>query len=506
MGDDEWKKRLNDSGYKNWLKVSLALIESKEALHDFSKNVIVAIHNDIKTRLGSGTCTATSACNTRKGGGITGKAPSCPSCAQWVIEIKKQSNGQLQWKNTDPTKWHNLPWEIAKCFMNAQGAKATAAANTGPDTTDLSGMLNILVNCKEITLKHLKDKKLPEHVRTVRNDLMHCATMSFSDAKMQGMVDQVIALLEDDKELKHLKVSKDKVKLIKSLKDSKFELKPNDEDVCIETALESHALAADSGEEINEDNESMMSKLRKLIKGNKDLEKKFDDKVNKIDEKLTNMKQEYDAEISRVDISVGELKGRIESLEKLASGQSFPSSDPTSSVLGHEIKSFYKNALQSCAQKKKLDLPKYNTNETKEKMFVSIVLFDGTEFKSKPKPSKKEAEQSAAEEALKFLGNEDVEVSNEKNDSPSTEHQVMDNKLTQQKDKNYKNLLQEKAQKKKIPNPIYNSEKKTDAGFLSEVMYGGRWFSPDTSPQSKKVDAEQKAAQFVLAILDRYLM
>ncbi|CAB4033937.1 Hypothetical predicted protein [Paramuricea clavata] len=300
LGDEEWKKRLNDSGYKNWLKVSLALIESKEALHDFTENVIVVLHNDIKTRLGSGKCTTPSACNMRKGGGITGKSPPCPSCAQWVIEIKKQSNGQLQWKNADPTKWHNLPWEIAKCFMNAQ----------------------------EITLKHLKDKKLPKDVRKVRNDLMHCATMSFSDAEMQGMVDKVIALLEDYKELKHLKICQDKVKLIKSLRDNEFELKTKDEHVCIKTVLESHALAAESGDEVDK---SMISKLRQFIKENKDLERKFDDKVNKIDEKLTNMKHKYDAEISRVDIDLGELKGRIEFLEKkLASGQSFPSDNPAS--------------------------------------------------------------------------------------------------------------------------------------------------------------------------------
>ncbi len=499
MADEEWKKRLNDSGYKNWLKVSLALIESKEALHDFTKKVIDAIHNDIKTRLGPGTCTGTSACNTRKGG-ATGKEPTCPNCAQWVTEIKNNRSGLLHWKNADPTKWHNLPWEIAKCFMNAQGSKATAASVTGPEKTDLSGMLNVLVNCKEFGRNHLKDKKLPEHVRTVRNDLMHCATMSFSDAEMQSMVDKVIALLEDDKELKHLKICQDKVEIIKSLRNAEFELKPEDEEVCIGTALD-HALAADSGEEIDE---NMMSKLGKLIKGNKDLERKFDDKYNKIDEKVEKMKEVYDAEFSKVHINIGELTGRIEYLEKLTCGQSF-SKSPTSPVLGHEMKSFYKNILQSCAQKKKLDLPKYTTIETEEKKFVSKVLVDGKEFKSnEPKPSKKEAEQNAAEEALKFLGNEDSEVSNEKNDSSSTEHQVMDSKSTQQKDKNYKNLLQEKAQKQKMTNPIYNSSK-TDAGFLSEVMYDARWYSPDMSPQNKKVDAEQKAAQFVLAYLqDRY--
>ncbi|CAB4023515.1 Hypothetical predicted protein, partial [Paramuricea clavata] len=134
-------------------------------------------------------------------------------------------------------------------------------------------------------------------------------------------------------------------------------------------------------------------------------------------------------------------------------------------------------------------------------MFVSIVLFDGKDFKSKRKPSKKEAEQNAAEEALKFLGNEEVEVSSETNESQLAEHQVMDNTWTQQRDKNYKNMLQEKAQKQKIPYPIY-FYKQTDTGFLSEVMYDGRTYSPDMSPQNKKIDAEQKAAQFVLAYLD----
>ena len=481
LGDEQWKKSLNDSGYKNWLKVSRALIESKEALHDFTERIIVAIHNDIKARLGPGTCTGTSTCDTR-----TRKEPSCASCAQWVTEIKKYKSGPLFWNNADPTKWHNLPWEIAKCFMNVHlGDKATAASVTGPEKTSFSGMLNVLVNCNEFGLNHLKDEKLPELVRTVRNDLMHCATMSLSDAEMQSMVDKVIALLEDNKELKHLKICQDKVKIIKSLRDAEFEVKPKDEEVCIETVLESHALPADSGEEIDE---NMVSKLSKLRNANKDVERKSDDKLNKIDE---------------VDINIGELTGRIEFLEKLTSGQSF-SNSPTSSVLGHKIKSFYKNALQSYAQKKKLDLPKYNSILTEEGMFVSTVLFNGKEFKSnEPKPSKKEAEQNAAEEALKFLGNEDSEVSNEKNDSASTEHQVMDSKSTQQKDKNYKNLLQEKTQKMTTPNPIYNS-RKTDVGFLSEVMYDGRWYTPDMSPQNKKVDAEQKAAQFVLLCLDRY--
>ena len=504
MSDEEWRKRLNNPGYKNWIKVSLALIKSKEALHDFTEKTIIAIHNDIKTKVGSGICTGTSLCNTRKGGGPTGKEPSCPNCAQWVTEIKRIRNGQLYWKNADPKIWHNAPWEIAKCFMNAQGSKATAASVTGPDKTDLSGILNVLIGCKEFGHNHLNNKKLPEQVREVRNDLMHCATMSFTNAEMQNMVNKVIALLEDEKELKHEKICHDKVKVIKSIRDSDFELKSDDEEICIQTALETHELAFVSGEEIDENMKSLHETIITLIKGNKHLEKKFDDKLKKSNEEITNIKQECDAKFLKYDVIIGKLKGKIESLEKnQASGQSCSSSS-TSSIFGNEIKSFYKNALQSYAQKKKLDSPRYETIETKEKRFVSIVYFEGNEFKSiEPKPSKKEAEQNAAEQALIFIGNKDVEVSNEKDDFTSVDPQVMGSNLTsQQIDKNYKNLLQEIAQKKKIPNPIYNS-RKTESGFLSEVMYDGQWYSPDISPQNKKVDAEQKAASFVLAYLDR---
>ena len=500
MADEEWQKRLNNPGYKNWLKVSLALIQSKEALHDFTKNVIDALHSNMKTevlKVCTGICTGTSACNTRKKG-----VPTCPSCANWVTEIKKHNKEQLHWKNADPTKWHNDPWEIAKCFMNDQSNKATAAAVTGPDKTDLSGMLNVLISCKEFRLNHINEINLAKKVRKVRNKLMHCATMSFEEAEMKDMIDTIIAFLEDEKELKV--ICEDAVKNIKSLRDNEFELKQIDENACIETALECHLLAAESGDEIDKE---MMLKLSEFIKGNKDLEKKFEVKFNMLDGMVRDMKQEYDAKLSTVDLDVGELKGRLEYIEKqLQSRQRF-SNDSASSVLGHEMKSLinFKLALQSYAQKKKFDLPEYNSKKHEEGVFVSTVVFNGKEFKSSdpPKLTKKDAEQSAAEEALNFLGNEDSEKCDERNESPSTEHQYT--KSTQQGNTNFKSLLHEKTQKQKINKPIYVTTKTHDGFFLSEVMYDGVWYSLDkTLRQNKKVDAEHKVAEFTLAALDRY--
>ena len=333
-------------------------------------------------------------------------------------EIKTQSSGLLHWKNADPMKWNNDPWEIAKFFMNPQGDKATAAAVTGPEKTDLSGMLNALINCKEFELNHIKDIKLAEKVRSVRNTLMHCATMSFEEDEMKDMIDKIIAFLEDDKELKV--ICKDTVKNIKSLKDKEFELKETHEHACIETALESHVLDVETAESEEEIDKVMImtSKLSQLINGNKDLEKKFEDKFDK----LMNVMQGYEARFSAVDLNVCALRKKMEYFEKQLQRerkQSFPD-NPTTTLLGHEM-SFCKGALQSYAHKKKLDLPKYDFKQTKNGMFVSTALFNGREFKSsEPRPAKKEAEQSAAEEALKFLGKEDLEECDEKSESPST--------------------------------------------------------------------------------------
>ncbi|XP_028401738.1 uncharacterized protein LOC114524764 [Dendronephthya gigantea] len=503
MEDEELKKRLNNSGYKNWLKVSRALIESKEALHDFTEKVIVDVHNDIKSKLGTGECTKTPICNTKKG-----KPPICASCIQWVAEIKtKKCDGQLIWKNANPQIWHNTHWEIAKCFMNDQGNKTNAAANTGPAKTDLSGLLNVLVNCKEFKLKHFKDNNnlLPKNVRNVRNKLMHCATMSFTDAEMQDMIDTVIALLEDDKELKHLQMCQEKVELIKSLRNSELELKPVDESECIRAALEAHAFAVESGE-VDESMKLLYEKLVELIKGNKDLERKFDKEIKKINNEIEKMKQDSAAQFQEVHVTLGELKGQVQSLLKLANGEAFsnPLSSNACSALEHsEMKSFYKNALQSYAQKRKLDPPRYSY-EVEGGKYISTVFVGERKFKAKePKQSKKEADQSAAEEALRTLGNEDSELLSNKNISVLTEQQPgMSSEIPEPKDKlNYKNLLQERAQKKKILNPIYNNQTK-DAGFISEVMYDGKWYSPEVVPQSRKVDAQQKAAKFVLAVLD----
>ncbi|XP_046853881.1 uncharacterized protein LOC124447027 [Xenia sp. Carnegie-2017] len=500
MADEGWQERMNKPGYKNWIKVSRALIEAKKALHGFTKEAIEDVHAQMKSVVGPGTCTKTAACNTNRG------EPKCPSCSLWVKEIKESCKGNIIWKNTDPSRWHELAWEIAKCYMNAQGSKETARAVTGPENTDLSGILNVLVNCKEIRDNRLKEKKLAEEVRNVRNKLMHCAAMSLSEEEMRDMVDKIIALLEDEKELKKLQVCQNTVECIKSLKNCKFELKQDDEEQCFEEVLKSYKLAVElkeNGEDIELNNfKKVFKEVAKLINKYKDLQR-FSQKVSDVEEDVKRMKQEYDAKFLEVHYEYGDLKGKVQYIyEKLQTLNKENLQQQTHYVNGINIRPSYKEVLHNIAQKKRLQPPKYTTEKFGNNKFISTVQFDGENFYSKEaKSSKKEAKESAAEAAVYFLGqqgdnverNEPVEATINKGDMQAHCHLL--------NSKSYKNQLQERAQKNEIPHPIYH-HKDTKEGFAFDIMFDGRWYLPDITPQTKKVKAEQMAAEFVLRFLE----
>ncbi|XP_046853883.1 uncharacterized protein LOC124447028 [Xenia sp. Carnegie-2017] len=503
----------------------------------------------MKSVVRPGTCTKTAACNTNKG------EPKCLSCSLWVKEIKKSCRGKIIWKNTDPSRWHELAWEIAKCYMNAQGSKETARAVTGPENTDLSGILNVLVNCKEIRDNRLKEKKLAEEVRNVRNKLMHCADMSLSEEEMRDMVDKVIALLEDEKELKKLQVCQNTVEFIKSLKNCKFELKQVDEEQCFEEVLKSYKLAVElkeNGEDIELDSFKV---FKEVFKEYNDLQR-FSEKVSDVEKDVKRMKQEYDAKFSAIDFEYGELKGKVQYIyEKFPTLNIENLQQQTLYVNGINIRPSYTAVLHNIAQKKKKEPPKYTENSDGKK-FTANVLFDGKTFSCKePKSSKKEAKESAAEVAVNFLGQQDIQPditpqtrkvdarqmaaefvlrfleSEEKkvcvNGTDSTDgnlsesschylqmHENEDSNQSTpaddcdqpctsievkpgdnlQKEKNYRSQLNEYLQKKNEKSPAKYEDEKLDSGqFQSHVTVLGKTFTGEGS--SKKKSQEMAAME-----------
>ena len=494
--DKEWENRLNDEEYKNWLKVSQALIHTKEALHDFTREVIGKIHDDILQKTASSRCDGT--CKTNKG-----KVPSCASCTNWVKEIKAHNKGLLNWKNTEPTKWHDVPWEIAKCFMNAQGSKATAAQNTGPEKTDVSGIFNVLANCKEFG-KYLKERRKAETVREIRNKVMHSPTMSFSEDEMKSHLNCMITLLEDEVHLKTLEACKTKVRVLESLRDGEFQVCPEVEIDCLEVVLESHELLLESGGEIHEVAREFFNALSRLTKNHKDLERRTD-------KKFTRMADHFETRMASMDFICGKLKGKVEWLDKrlseLEKGTKIHTTAGATSPAdaGHHDKSLYKNSLQCYAQKKKHSIPKYSHEKTDLGTFISTVSVADREFKSEePEATKKEADQRAAEMALRVLTNEASDENKEcDSDPPTSETPAALPKVQVEKSISYKNKLQEIAQERKIVFPFYETEKTENDLFLSKVFFDGVWYTPEGIEQArKKQDAQQKAAEFVLAYLE----
>ena len=136
-------QRLQDHGYKAWIKVGLCLNLAKEVLNDFADDKSRQFHQAVLNKL-----TNKSICNhaTVNRGRVS--CCSCNNCQAFVDEIDQQNQKSFpfqkhNWTNSDMALWPTNPWEMAKVFMNA-GQKATQRS---PVDTDLSGILNFIDHC-----------------------------------------------------------------------------------------------------------------------------------------------------------------------------------------------------------------------------------------------------------------------------------------------------------------------------------------------------------------------
>ena len=140
-------QRLQDLGYKDWIKAGLCLSFAKEGLKDFAVDRSKQFHKavlDTLKRNGNPSCNGI--CNHAT---INwGRVSCCNNCQAFVDEIDQQNQKsfkfkQHNWKNSDMTLWLTNPWEMAKVFMN-DGQKPTQRS---PVDTDLSGILNFIDHC-----------------------------------------------------------------------------------------------------------------------------------------------------------------------------------------------------------------------------------------------------------------------------------------------------------------------------------------------------------------------
>ncbi|XP_045191840.2 uncharacterized protein LOC123548556 [Mercenaria mercenaria] len=254
------QKELEKSKYRNWVRGGLAYKYLKAGLKEFADDVVHQEHNRIlqfantmsgrtcnqcylrnlrplhtcrKDQTGRNKCPwGQNSCNCL----FTKKQPCPYKICDTIMEEILKSHGSTPptpyWKNTDIQKWCSAPWEIAKCFINAPGYSDKSAA----DDIDTPGLLHVFINNinhRTHLLDSMNKGDMFQKTLKKRNELFHSPTMEMEGTKLNECIDDIIEILEDEKELKARHDAQEAVLKLKQLKQENFIITTHNEvEVC----------------------------------------------------------------------------------------------------------------------------------------------------------------------------------------------------------------------------------------------------------------------------------
>ncbi|XP_053391667.1 uncharacterized protein LOC128554410 [Mercenaria mercenaria] len=261
------QRTLEKSKYRNWVRGGLAYKYLKEGIEEFVDDVVQQEHSRILNVVNHSHGITCNQCCFRnlqtmhkchqdpatgrnqcpwgqlKCNCLYPKKKHCPNkiCGEIMEEILKchgSTPPAPNWKNTEMQKWCESPWEIAKCFINAPGYSDKTRASA----FDTVGLLHLLIN--NISLHaHLSSSLIGSDLlnKTLqrRNKLVHSASMEMEDEDLNGCIDDIIAILEDEKELKARHEAQQAVCKLMQLKKENFIITTHNEVEVCRAALQS---------------------------------------------------------------------------------------------------------------------------------------------------------------------------------------------------------------------------------------------------------------------------
>ncbi|XP_053383433.1 uncharacterized protein LOC123543917 [Mercenaria mercenaria] len=250
------RAQLENKKYRNWVRAGLGIKYVKDGLEPFCDHVVNQQHADILHKVQQKHNLSAVACGlcdvrTLQPDHVQSKNRQCPlgqthcnclhprgktSCPNNVcgaiydeiIRRHASTPPVPYWRNTDAHQWCTEPWAVAKCFINAPGYEHKLRATE----IDCSGLLHLLINNIEFH-HHIQSgisgndafSKVLQH----RNAIFHCNNMELEDTDIANYIDDMIELLQDDKEIKDRQESKEAVKKLLELKQEKFVITTTDE-------------------------------------------------------------------------------------------------------------------------------------------------------------------------------------------------------------------------------------------------------------------------------------
>ncbi|XP_060573238.1 uncharacterized protein LOC132731129 [Ruditapes philippinarum] len=226
---------LEKEKYRQWVKAGLGLGYLKEGLVPFCNDIADQQHKDILQNIRTtkslpstvtcGSCRVETLkpdhkpvpgnagnkvcplgqvkCNCCFKGKIACPNNICGAIYDFIVQHHSSSPPSPNWKNSDAQQWSTHPWSICKCFINAPGYEQKQSAGE----TDCTGLLHLMINNQyfhsHIGCNVTGTNNLFSKVRQYRNNIFHSSSMELEESEANSYIDDMIAVLQDGKELLH---------------------------------------------------------------------------------------------------------------------------------------------------------------------------------------------------------------------------------------------------------------------------------------------------------------
>ena len=182
---------LDKKEHKNWVMVGCALNIAKKGITSKIQNKMETWYQSLISSppfqsLPSCTCAPS--------------APKCATCVTWEKELKrhhKSGRPKICWDNSDRTQWGSPTgaWEIAKVYMPTLGSRKKVVVDA--ESTDLSGLLNLLEWCSSFITPLVSQKVLTSTRDECRNHWAHAPKQELEDSDIPTVFDHLKSLLND---------------------------------------------------------------------------------------------------------------------------------------------------------------------------------------------------------------------------------------------------------------------------------------------------------------------
>ncbi|XP_067896754.1 uncharacterized protein CXorf38-like isoform X1 [Heterodontus francisci] len=205
--------RLNDEGYKNWIKAGFCLQKIRDCLMGFVNTEMEQFHQFL---LRTNSFLQQEVCKNFCRPQRTQFQRACSLCQEWKREILNHhanQNSVIYWGNCSPPLWPKHAWEVAKVYMpHGQANKR------GPEKCDAAALLNLINSCDQFDF--VERHKVIEIIKC-RNDLMHSVEMSVSAEWLDNYRQKILVFLE---EFQHIPEAKAVNKMIQEIASSDWQV------------------------------------------------------------------------------------------------------------------------------------------------------------------------------------------------------------------------------------------------------------------------------------------